>query len=111
VNGTTITATKNLSAFEKVIAGYTGNGNEGFMIFLGADRASTFSCGPYEQAHLIYFNPTGQQAVYAGGTDGSCTITVTSYGAPGQTIVGSFSAVHGKNMVANGSFSVIRTKI
>ena len=72
--------------------------------------------GPYSCSNLYYQDNSRQQWGAGGSIGGSCTITVTSYGAVGQLINGSFSATlvpqfggaTGNRSITNGTFSIYR---
>ena len=72
--------------------------------------------GPYTCANLYYQDNSRRQWGAGGSIGGSCSITVTSYGAVGELINGSFSATlvpqfggaTGNRSITNGTFSIYR---
>lgn len=92
------------------IGGYDAADNF-FQIFVNGDTG-----GPYTCRNIYYQDSTGRQWGAGGSIGGSCSIAVTSYGAVGQLITGTFSGslvaqfggATGDKSVSSGSFSVYR---
>jgi RHS repeat-associated protein len=93
-----------------LISGFDPVGNY-VQMFIPGSTIGTFPCG-----NLYYQDSTGEQWGAGGSIGGSCSFTITIYGAVGDPIEGTFSGIlnpqfggaTGTRTITNGQFSVLR---
>lgn len=115
VNGssTTLAASQGfymISSDTTTVSGANGAGYPLINLRFPGNKTGRFTCGA--NAGIDYTPALG--TTYIAGTGGDCTITVTSYGAVGEAIIGTFSGTPkssaGSVMLNEGGFNVVRQK-
>lgn len=93
------------------VSGANGAGYPAISLRFPGNKTGTFTCSVTKTG--IDYTPVFG-TTYIAGAGGDCTITVTSYGAVGESIAGTFSGTvkSGANSVTltEGGFNVIRQK-
>jgi hypothetical protein len=90
------------------VSGANGAGYPHLNLRFPGNKVGTFTCGA--NAGIDYTPAAG--TTYIAGAGGDCTITVTSYGAVGEAITGTFSATPKSGAASlkltQGGFNVVR---